>query len=91
MTRPASLGKVQEIKIVTQEQKNIESVRVYGAGNGSGSADGSDLGSGRILSRPMELGPDRTAQVQASRSGPPQMGRTVIRALRQSSWERSMG
>ena len=59
MTRPASLGRVQKIKSVTQEQKNLESGQVYGADSGSGSTDGSDLGTGRILSKPMGLGPDR--------------------------------
>ena len=59
VTRPASLGRVQKIKSMTQEQKNLESGRVYEADSGSGSPNGSNLGTGRILSRPMGLGPDR--------------------------------
>ena len=59
VTRPVSLGRVQEIRFVSQEQKYIKSDRVYGADSGTGSIDGSDLGSGRILSRTMELGHDR--------------------------------
>ena len=59
VTRPASSCRVQTNKSVTQEQNNLESGGGYGADSRPGSTEGSDLGTGRILSRPMGLGLDR--------------------------------
>ena len=55
-TRPASSCRVQSNKLVTQEQKNLESGRGYGVDIGSGSTVGPDLETGRIISRPTGRG-----------------------------------
>ena len=59
VTRPASSGRVQTNDPETQVQNNLESGRGYGADSRSGSTDGSDLGTGRFLSRSMGMGCDQ--------------------------------
>ena len=59
VTRLASSSKVQTYSSENQVQNNLESGRGYGSDDGSGFIDGSDLGTGRILSRSMGLGLDQ--------------------------------
>ena len=59
MTRTDSSCRVQTNKSGTQEQNNLYSGRGYGADSGSVSTVGSDLETGRTLSRPIGLGLDQ--------------------------------
>ena len=72
VTRLASSGRVQTYSSESQVQNNLESGRGYGSDSGSGSTDGSDLGTGRILSRSMGLGLDQMgpSPIEAYRSIP---------------------
>ena len=72
VTRLASSSRVQTYSSENQVQNNLESGRGYGSDSGSGSTDGSDLGTGRILRKTMGLGLDQMGPnpIEANRSIP---------------------